>query len=97
MSTRLQTGDKVRVISGGHKGEEAVITKVDKKSERAILDGINVVERHYKKTAYNPRGMKVTKQLGIHLSNLKLIEKVDLTKRAKDVKAAKEADKKEKK
>ena len=43
MSKSLKTGDKVKVIAGDHKGEVATIVKVDKKSNKAMLEGINIV------------------------------------------------------
>jgi len=70
----LKIGDKVLVISGDNKGKEAKIVGIDRKAHKAMLDGINIVERHMKKTYLNPAGGKKTVHIGIDMSNLKLVE-----------------------
>jgi len=78
----LKANDKVRVIAGDNKGTEAKIVKIDRKAGKACLEGIGVVERHLKKTYYNPAGGKKTVHLGIDLSNLKLVESAKPEKKA---------------
>lgn len=85
----LKINDKVKVIAGDHKGAEAKVVKIDRKNGKACLEGIGLVERHLKKTYYNPAGGKKTIHVGIDFSNLKLIESAKVEK-----KAAKKADKK---
>ena len=75
MSKSLKTCDKVKVIAGDHKGEVATIVKVDKKSNKAMLEGINIVTRHMRRTQYNPQGGKKDVHVGIDLSNLKKEDK----------------------
>ena len=50
MAKNLKVNDKVRVISGDEKGKEAKIVKIDRRAEKACLEGIGVVERHMKKS-----------------------------------------------
>lgn len=71
MAQNLKTGDTVKIISGDNKGKTAKIVKMDKKNHKAMLDGIEVRERHLKKTQFNPAGGKKTIHVGIDLSNLK--------------------------
>ncbi len=75
MSKCLKTGDTVKIIAGDHKGEVAKIVKVDKKTGKAMLEGINIVERHMRATQYNPQGGKKEVHVGIDLSNLKKEDK----------------------
>lgn len=92
MAQNLKVNDKVRVIAGDNKGTEAKIVKIDKKTGKAMLEGIGFVERHLKKSYMNPAGGKKTVHVGIDMSNLKLVEA------SKYVKAdAKKTDKKTKK
>ena len=72
--TTLKVNDKVRVISGDHKGTEAKIVRIDRAGGKACLEGIGVVERHLRKSYLNPTGGKKTIHLGIDLSNLKLVD-----------------------
>lgn len=71
MSKNLKTGDKVKVLAGDFKGQVAEIVKVDKKAGKAMLKDINIVERHVRKSYYNPQGGKKSVHVGIDLSNLK--------------------------
>ena len=88
----LKVNDKVLVIAGSHKGTEAKIVKIDRENKKACLEGIGVVERHMKRTQYNPKGGKKIVHLGIDLSNLKLVE---ASKFATAKKADKKTDKKD--
>lgn len=90
----LKINDKVMVISGDNKGKTAKIVKVDPKAGKAYLEGIEVRERHMKKSYLNPAGGKKTIHVGIDLSNLKLVE---AAKFEKATKKTEKADKKAKK
>ena len=89
----LKVNDKVKVISGSHKGKEAKIVRIDRVNGKACLEGIGVVERHVRKSYLNPTGGKKTVHLGIDLSNLKLVEAANSVKAAVK-KVDKKADKK---
>ena len=100
MTQGLKVNDKVRVIAGGHKGTEAKIVKINHDTNKAMLEGVGVVERHLRKSYLNPSGGKKTVQLGIDLSNLKLVEAAKFVKPAakkSDKIIDKKADKKIKK
>ena len=49
MAKGLKINDKVRIISGDHKGVEAKIVKIDRAARKAMIEGINVIERHVRK------------------------------------------------
>ncbi len=75
MAKCLKTGDKVKVITGDHKGTVAEIVKVDKKAGKAMLKDLNIRTRHLKATQFNPQGGKKDVHVGIDLSNLKKEDK----------------------
>ena len=83
MAKGLKINDKVTVISGKNKGKTAKIVKIDREAGKAMLEGIGLVERHMKKTQFNPAGGKKTVHLGIDFSNLKLVEAAKFVKKAK--------------
>ena len=98
MKQNLKINDKVRVISGSHKGTEAKIVRVDRNLNKAFLEGIGLVVRHMKRTQFNPAGGKKSVHLGIDLSNLKLVEAAKFVKSGvKKVDSKKKDDKKAKK
>lgn len=96
MAKNLKINDKVTVISGDNKGKTAKIVKIDRGNGKAMLEGIGVIERHMKKTQFNPAGGKKTVHVGIDLSNLKLVESAKFVK-STTKKGEKKADKADKK
>ena len=48
---KLKTGDKVVVIAGKDKGKEGKIVAVDKKNNRVMVEGVNMVSKHTKPNA----------------------------------------------
>ncbi len=86
----MKIGDTVKIIAGDNKGKEAKIVRVDRKNGKACLEGIGIVERHLKKSYFNPNGGKKTIHVGIDLSNLKLVKEAESSKKAdKEAKKAK--------
>ncbi len=83
MAQNLKINDKVMVISGDEKGKTAKIVKIDRRAGKAMLEGIGLVERHMRKTQFNPAGGKKTIHQGIDFSNLKLVEAAKFEKSAK--------------
>ena len=73
MALKLRKGDKVVVLTGKDKGKEGVITSVDPKSKKAVVEGINMAIRHTKQTQSN-QGGRIPKAMPIHLSNLSGID-----------------------
>ena len=82
MAQNLKANDTVLVISGDNKGKKAKIVKIDRQAGKAYLEGIEVRERHMKKTQFNPAGGKKTIHVGLELSNLKLVEEAKVEKKA---------------
>ena len=53
---KLKSGDKVIVIAGKDKGKKGKILKVDLKSNRVIVEGVNMVSKHVKPNPMNQHG-----------------------------------------
>lgn len=75
MSSKLhiKVGDTVKVLSGESKGQEGKILAIDKKKNRAIVEGVNMIKKHNKPSAANPQGGIEEKEAGIHISNLMVV------------------------
>lgn len=69
----IKVGDTVKVLSGDSRGKEGKILVIDKKKDRATVEGLNMVKRHTKPSAANPQGGIVDKESGIHISNLMVV------------------------
>jgi large subunit ribosomal protein L24 len=72
--SRLKKNDKVKVISGNHKGKEGKILKIFRDKNRVIVEGVNIIKRHTRPTQKNPQGGISQREAPIHLSNVMLID-----------------------
>jgi large subunit ribosomal protein L24 len=70
----IKKGDNVMVIAGDSKGQQGRVLLVNIDKETAIVEGINMVAKHTKPNADNPKGGIVNKEAPIRLSNLMLID-----------------------
>lgn len=64
----------MKVISGGQKGKEGTVILVDRKTDRVVVEGVNIVKRHVKPGPANPQGGIETKEAGIHISNVMVVD-----------------------
>lgn len=74
MAAKLKKGDKVTVLTGKDKGKEGVITSIDPKAGKALVDGVNMAIRHTKQTQTS-QGGRIPKAMPIQLSNLAILDK----------------------
>lgn len=76
MRTKLhvKVGDTVQVTAGNEKGKSGKIVSINKKSQRAIVEGVNMITKHRKPSAENPQGGIDKTEGSIHISNLLLVD-----------------------
>ena len=84
----IKVGDKVIVIAGKHKGSEAKVLKTIKKTNRVVLEKINVVKKHLKPSQSNPDGGIIEFEASIHISNVALPSKTKIKPRKTTAKKA---------
>jgi large subunit ribosomal protein L24 len=68
----VKVGDIVTVISGFHKKETGEITKIDRKTGKVVVKGINFKFKHIKPNTENEIGEIKQFEAPIHHSNVKL-------------------------
>lgn len=73
----IKKGDIVIINAGEDKGKEGKVLSVDPKSQRAIVEGANIISKSTKPSAANPNGGIVKKEAPIHISNLSLKDPKD--------------------
>ena len=69
----IKKGDAVIVIAGNYKGREGKVLEVIRATEKAIVEGVNMVKKHTKPNATHPQGGIVEKEAPIHISEPCLI------------------------
>lgn len=72
---RLKRGDVVKAIAGndGASGKTGKVLQVDHASQRALVEGLNLIKKHIKRSQDYPQGGIVEKEAPIHISNLKVV------------------------
>jgi large subunit ribosomal protein L24 len=70
----IKKGDTVFVNSGEYKSQKGRVLEVNRKTNKAIVEGINMISKHTKPNAKAPNGGIIKKESPIHLSNLMLID-----------------------
>lgn len=70
----VKKGDKVKVLSGKDRGKEGVVLEAYPKSERVLVEGINMIQKHAKPSQENPQGGILNIEAAIHVSNVMPID-----------------------
>ena len=86
----IKVGDNVRVITGSNKGKEGKVLKVLRNENKVVVDGVNVVKKHVKPNRTNETGGILEVEAPIHISNVKVLDKIEKKKETKKVKEVKE-------
>lgn len=74
MAARIKKGDLVRAVCGDDKGKTGKVLQVLPGSQRAVVEGLNFVKKHMRKSQDNPQGGVFDKEAPVHISNLKKSE-----------------------
>ena len=72
--SRIRRGDKVKIISGKHKGEVGEVISVLREKNRVLVKNVNIIKKARKPTQENPRGGFVEQESSIHLTNVQLLD-----------------------
>lgn len=80
MSTKIKRNDKVVVTAGKDKGKEGKVLLINRKKNRAVVEGVNMITKHQKPSAANAQGGMVKKEASIHLSNISYLHKGKATR-----------------
>ena len=71
---KIRKNDTVVVLAGEDKGKTGKVLKVLVEKQRAIVEGVNIVNKSTKPSAKNPKGGFEKIEAPIHISNLSLID-----------------------
>ena len=74
MAVRIRKDDMVIVIAGDHKGARGKVLRILREKDRVVVEGVNMVYRHVRKSQRNPQGGRIQKEAPLHLSNVMPID-----------------------
>lgn len=69
----IRAGDTVEVISGNDRGTRSRVIKVDRFAGKALVEGVNRVKKHIRRSQKYPQGGVLSKEMPVQLSNLQYI------------------------
>jgi len=77
MKSHVKKGDEVVVLAGKEKGKRGKIIAVSPKKARVIVEGLQLIKRHMRKSQQHPQGAIVEREGTIHISNVMKAELFD--------------------
>jgi large subunit ribosomal protein L24 len=69
----IRVDDIVKMISGEDRGTEGKVLKVLRDKEKLVVEGVNRVYRHVKRSQKNPQGGRLSKEMPVSISNVMLL------------------------
>jgi large subunit ribosomal protein L24 len=70
---KIKKNDQVKVITGKDKGKTGKVLHILLRTNKAIVEGVNFIKRHTRKTQQDQQGGIVQREAPINISNLKVI------------------------
>ena len=70
----VKKGDQVVVLAGKEKGKSGKIIHVMTNKQRVVVEGLQMIKKHTRKSQQNPNGAIVEREGSIHISNVKKAE-----------------------
>lgn len=71
--TRIKKGDTVTVLSGKDRQKTGKVLKIFPKAKKVIVERVNFVKKHMRKTRQDSQGGIIEREAPIHISNLALL------------------------
>jgi large subunit ribosomal protein L24 len=70
---RIKTNDIVVVLTGDDAGQRGKVLSVDHKAGKVLVEGVNKVYKHVKRSQKNPQGGRLSMEMPVQLSNVALL------------------------
>ena len=70
----LKTNDIVEVISGDDRGLRGKILVIDREAGKVVVEGMNRVYKHVRRSQRNPQGGRLSKEMPVDMSNVMLVD-----------------------
>ena len=69
----IRVDDIVVVITGNSRGQRGKVLAVDREAGKIVVEGVNRVYKHVRRSQKNPQGGRLSKEMPISVSNVMLI------------------------
>ena len=71
---KLKENDTIQVLAGKDKGKQGKIKSINFKTNRVVVEGVNMVKKAMKPNQLNQAGGIVDMEKAIHISNVSLLD-----------------------
>jgi large subunit ribosomal protein L24 len=69
----IKANDTVEVITGDDRGVKGKVLKVNRQAGKLIVEGVNRVYKHVRRSQRNPQGGRLSKEMPVQISNVLLV------------------------
>jgi large subunit ribosomal protein L24 len=70
----IRSNDIVQVIAGEDRGLRGKVLRVLRREHKIVVEGVNRVYKHMRRSQKNPQGGRLSKEMPIAVSNVMLID-----------------------
>lgn len=69
----IKTGDTIEVLTGADKGVRSKVIQIDRLAGKALVEGVNKVFKHVKRSQKHPQGGRLSKEMPVQISNVQYV------------------------
>jgi large subunit ribosomal protein L24 len=69
----IRINDTVEVLTGDDRGVRGRVLSVDRQAGKLIVEGVNRVFKHVRRSQRNPQGGRLSKEMPVQISNVLLV------------------------
>ena len=73
IAMHIKTDDYVEVTSGADRGQRGRVLSVDRDAGKIVVEGVNRVYKHVRKSQKHPQGGRLSKEMPVSVSNVMLV------------------------
>jgi large subunit ribosomal protein L24 len=70
---QIKVDDMVEVITGDDRGQRGRVLTVDRQAGKLVVEGVNLVYKHVRRSQRNPQGGRLSKEMPVRVSNVMLV------------------------
>ena len=69
----IKVDDTVEILTGDDRGERGRVLSVDRHAGKVVVEGVNRVFKHVRRSQKNPQGGRLSKELPVQMSNVQVV------------------------
>ena len=69
----IRVNDTVEILTGDDQGVRGKVLSVDHQAGKLVVEGVNRVYKHVRRSQRNPQGGRLSKEMPVQISNCKFV------------------------